>query len=315
MKSRLPIVLIFFTLILFFLYSPIFHLINQVFSTNDHVMISEIKIAGSTSAMDEFVEFYNPTDSDINLNNWKLNKKNSDSNTEYYLVDPLSGTIVAHGYFLITHSNYIGSVLPDITYSSTSRYHYISENNTIILRNNNGTLIDTVGMGTAIDKEAESTVNPPDDESIKRTTLTDTDNNKNDFSINLIPDPQNSASISASPTPTVTLTPTPTSTPTPTLTPTLTPTATPTPTSTPQPTETPTPTPTVTPTNSPTPTLTSTPTPIIEQTATPTITPTPTSNPFIIPKIQIVCATTYRQIKIFTFIFNIPQILCHLEYN
>jgi len=262
-------------------------------ATSTHVVISEIQIAGVT-ASDEFVELYNPTSNDISLNGWRLTRK-TDKGSESNLVSSLSGTIKAHGYFLITpQSGYTGSIAADETYSVAGSP--IAANGTVLIYSDAGdTLIDKVGFGLAADKESMAISNPASSSSAERKagvsstfeSMTtgedvalgngeDTDSNLNDFVIRLVSQPQNSSSaIEMMPE----ITPTPTSTVTPTVTPTtiLTPTDTPTPTNTPMPTTTLSPTPTETPSPPITPTPTNTPMP------TPTVSPTPSANPTTTP--------------------------------
>lgn len=259
--------------------------IHQVYSTANHLEISQIQIAG-TSLSDEFVELYNPTDIAVSLANWKLKRKAA-SGTEYTLIANLTGSIPAFGYFLAAQTGYDGLVIPDITYTSS-----IGSDNTILLYNPNDTIpIDKVGMGIAVDYETKASINPAAGNSIQRINLFDSDNNFTDF-VELSPgNPHNSLSPTVTPTLTATPEPTPTSTPLPTPTnipePTPSPTVTPSP--TPSPTLTPTPTPTVTPSSTPSVTPTPTQTPI--PTSTPTVTPSqipspsPTSTPIAIPSV------------------------------
>ena len=69
-----------------------------------HVVISEIKISGgSGKSTDEFIELYNPTEVEVNLDGWRLVKKTA-SGSDYILVDNFGDkTVAAHSFFLITH--------------------------------------------------------------------------------------------------------------------------------------------------------------------------------------------------------------------
>lgn len=187
-----------------------------VYSATDHVVISEIQIAGTT-ADDEFVELYNPTLSDIVIDGWRLTKK-TDSGTESNLVSGLTGTIPAGGYFLIAHSDttYDGVVAADLYYSAPS--NKLASDNTVVLYSDAGSaVIDKVGMGTATDFEIAAAAVPAADGSIERLPVNeDTNNNSLDFSPRALSDPQNSG---ASPTPTPSPTPEPTESPSPTATP------------------------------------------------------------------------------------------------
>jgi hypothetical protein len=244
---------------------------QKVFSAASHIVISQVQTngAGVGTTNDEFVELYNPTDSAVNLSDWKLRKKTAaQAGLGTDLASSLSGTIQPHAYFLIAHASYSGVIAEDFTYNAAG---IAEDNNTVLLYNNlDDTPVDKVGMGSAGDNEASAAANPAHGGSIQRKLDEvgahglDTDNNSSDFELLATSTPRNSAVTVATPTPsptaTATATPTESPTPTPSESPTATPTATPTQSPTPTPTETPTSTPTATPT--PTPTPSSTPTPI-----------------------------------------------------
>src|SRR3989344_462059 len=101
-----------------------------------HVVISEVQIAGANGTDDEFVELYNPTDSSVDLSGWRLTRKTS-GGTQNTLVNSVTGTIPAHGYFLIAHSaSYSASVSPDTMYSAPSQN--IASNNSVVLYSDAG---------------------------------------------------------------------------------------------------------------------------------------------------------------------------------
>lgn len=296
----------------------------------NHIVISEIQIGGSI-ADDEFIEIYNPTNTDIELENWRLTRKTA-TGTESNLVNSLSATISAHGYLLIAPEEYDGTPSADVLYTAAS--NHISSNNTILLYSDAGiTVVDKVGLGSdetaAIDSETTPVPNPAANGSIERKAVSssstssmsssgedefmgngeDTDNNLNDFVQQETSNPQNSESTSEvlNTTPTDT-TETPSESPTITIT--LSPTESPTPTNTTTPSPTTSTTPTETPTVTPSLTLSPTSTPTV--TVSPTTTPSPT--PGALKKLRIgyfplsntVCYITYS--KSFFFIF--PKITC-----
>ena len=339
MRSNLPRILtatfLLFLTLLFIIGTPI----SQA-ATASHVVISEISLSGFTTS-DEFVELYNPTDQDINLQNWRLRKK-TDSGAESNLVASLSGVIKSHGYFLIVpQTGYMGLVPGDRTFSVAGAQ--LAQDNTVLLYSDAGiTLVDKVGFGAVVDREGTAAANPIVGEGLERKANSnstvesmvegvdkflgngeDTDNNSSDFIKRVVSNPQNANSALepvATPTPTTTSTPTVTVTPTPTETITPTPTETTTPTPTPTLTETQTPTITETPTPSPmvTPTPTATPSPTVLPTATPTatvtptvtVTPTPTVSPF--PRFNVVCTTRMMNFHIFNVTFSVPLVSCNL---
>lgn len=340
MKNKAAYIFSFLLLLLLVFVLSLGKLYNPVLSATNHVVISEVQIAGDTDADDEFVELYNPTDSSVDMTGWRVTRKTS-SGTQSNLVASMSGTIAAHGFFLIAHPDYDGAIAEDATYSATSSA--IAANNTVLLYSDAGiTVVDKIGMGTATDNETQTTKVPTANSSIERkatessTAITmaagggeetagngqDTNNNNADFVVQTISNPQNASSTSETPAstpsptdgPTTTPTPSPTDDPTPTNTPTSTPTATPSPTSIPTSTPTNTPTTVPTATSTPTPTLnpSSSPTPTSGPTTTPTptITPTPIQIIIGVPGRQRVCTFTYKQIQTPFFSFFIPRVSC-----
>ncbi|MCH7492771.1 lamin tail domain-containing protein [Patescibacteria group bacterium] len=178
-----------------------------------HIVISEIKTTGgSGKSTDEFIEFYNPTDEDINLVGWQLNKKTASGN-EYELVSDFGAQIIkSHSFLLVAHPvGYLGKVTPDIYYTSTNS---VSDNNTIIILDNTGAEVDKVGFGTATDYEGEAVSNVGANKSMERKARSDSneesmddggshyflgngedsDYNFNDFVKRAVPEPQNSQS-------------------------------------------------------------------------------------------------------------------------
>ena len=186
---------------------------NQAFTTTaqaENIVISEIQISGAT-ANDEFVELYNPTDSDINLFGWRLARKTAfGAVTEDLLTSFPDKTIPAKGYFLIAHpSGYDGGVLADAIYSTVA---FIADDNAVILYSDAGhTIVDLVGLGAATTSETATIENPIVHQSIERKAFAvstagdlvngvhqwsgngyDSDSNSQDFVLQDNPNPQNS---------------------------------------------------------------------------------------------------------------------------
>lgn len=153
------------------------------------VLINEIKLEGET-VKDEFIELYNLTNQPIDLAGFSLKKKTASGN-ESNLVNSgaFSGVIPPLWFFLIapqpndtTTPTNTGSISPDLTYSGKT--FSVAENNTVLLYDNAGNLLDKVGFGSAEDFEMAPAENPPKSASIERKNLgQDTDNNLEDFII------------------------------------------------------------------------------------------------------------------------------------
>lgn len=293
MKKYLPLLLTSATVFLFF-----FLLFNSTQPSSalsaTHIVISEVQIEGATTT-DEFVELYNPTPSDIDVTGWKLIRKTAAADAEEQLLATLSGSINTHSFLLIAHTGYDSTTSADIIYDTTFN---ITDNNSLILRDNNDQIIDVLGMGTATTKEGSAIDNPIDNRSVERKALAsstagsmasggtdallgnseDTDNNVSDFVRHTSPTfshPQNRSSNMEPEE----ISPTPTSEPTPTVTQVITPSV----------------SPTITVTN----------------TLSPTITPTPSTQPVItIPNIQIVCTDKILSFTIFGIKHNFTFPTC-----
>jgi hypothetical protein len=160
-----------------------------------HIIINEIQPAGSSK--DEFVELFNPTDTSIDMNGYKLTKKTK-TGAESMLLSPSKflGVIPAHEYFLIAHPDYKDAISADLVYSGST--YYITDDNTVLLYGKDGTLADKVGYGLATDSEVAPAPNPNIDQSIERSNFSDTGNNATDFLINLSPSPKNGNQIERS---------------------------------------------------------------------------------------------------------------------
>lgn len=181
-------------------------------STN-HIVISEVQIHGA-NANHDFVELYNPTNSDVNLNGWQLNKKISSGTSSSLVLIGSGKSIKAHGFFLWANSEggYSASINSDV-----SNGNYITENNSIELENQTNTIIDKVAWGNGSNQYIEGLSfpnNPATNQSIERkafsgsTTITmgsggidqnngnsfDSDNNSTDFILRTLSNPQNSSS-------------------------------------------------------------------------------------------------------------------------
>ncbi|MBU4374902.1 lamin tail domain-containing protein [Patescibacteria group bacterium] len=164
---------------------------KEIKAVSSTIVISEIMIGQTGAAKNEFIELYNSTNNNIDLTGYGLKKKTGSGN-ESNLVSSSKflGAIPPNGYFLIAYPAYQGEINADLAYSGSS--YSISSDNTIILYDSNGNIIDKVGFGDVVDFEGQPAVNPDAGKSIVRKSNADTDNNFSDFEIQNSPNPQNS---------------------------------------------------------------------------------------------------------------------------
>lgn len=228
------------------------------------VLISEVRVNGtSPSDPDEFVELFNRTAFAINLRSWRIEIGNFDGSRTSTL--GLTGEIPPYGFYLVSKPNGL-AIEADQTFSF-SLANFGGHVALIDAATRTADLFGWVNAATAetapfpsagADGQSLERLSGPVHEAT-RGNAHDTDNNRADFFIQALPNPQNARSTPELP-PGATW-PVPSSTPTRTATPTRTQT----------PTRTTTPTPTWTRTSGPSPTPTDSPT----ATGTPTSTHTP----------------------------------------
>ena len=182
--------------------------------TADHVVISEVQIAGS-NADDDFIELYNPTNSAINLAGSRLVKRTSSGATDTDIkVFGSSDSIPAHGYYLWCNTG-LNSLLSCDAQSTDT----LSNHNSFALRygpRDSGTIIDAVTLGSPAHPLGEGTAlsAPPAGSSVERKALStstaatmgvggadefkgngfDSNNNSTDFILRSVSQPQNSGS-------------------------------------------------------------------------------------------------------------------------
>jgi dUTPase len=192
------------------------------------VVISEIALAGPTSATDEFIELYNPTNVAVDLTGWRLQYR-SGTGTSYsnsYTL-PAGSVIPARGYFLATSSAYIGTVTTNANWGTAlSLSANVANGGHIRLGRPNITsalsdplAVDTISYGTTVTGTEGSPINvvPASSGSFERkahsasTAATmqggvdatrgnglDSNNNASDFVVRTTRQPQNASSASES---------------------------------------------------------------------------------------------------------------------
>jgi len=158
----------------------------------DHLIITELQTSGGPGlTQNDFIEIFNPTDADIDLQGYRLVKR-AKTSTSDTTIKSWTASVVIPGktYYLWANSSYAdlaGSA--DATTTQT-----IADNNAVALRfgaEDTGDLIDAVAWGENISGLGEGAVfseNIPDNASLER--LADTDNNQTDFTVNNTPSPR-----------------------------------------------------------------------------------------------------------------------------
>jgi 2',3'-cyclic-nucleotide 2'-phosphodiesterase/3'-nucleotidase/5'-nucleotidase len=177
----------------------------QATPAGDNIVISQVYGGGGNSGAvwkNDFIELYNPTNSDVILDGWKVRYAAANSNLSSSTIETiLSGTIKSKGYYLIQEAAGSGgtTVLP--TPDAVGAIAMGGTAGKVELINGSQVRVDLVGYGTANQSEGTPTtalsntmaairkaaVDAPSDSRGK-----DMDVNSTDFEI-LSPDPRNSS--------------------------------------------------------------------------------------------------------------------------
>lgn len=150
------------------------------------LLIAEVQLAGASSTHDEFIKLYNPNDVAVDLTGWYVQKKTktaADFST-FAKADLFTGKqIASHSFFTIAHPS------STVAYDVASDYG-IADDNTLIIKNPNGDIVDTVGWGAASDCEGTCVANPANGQTITRRydqgSFVDTNNNVQDFALSAL---------------------------------------------------------------------------------------------------------------------------------
>jgi DNA/RNA endonuclease G (NUC1) len=155
-----------------------------------NLVISQFQ-AGGAVATDEFVELHNTSSTGVDLNGYRLVYRSaSGTNDLTFAIWTTSTVVPPGGYYLIASTDYDGGVTPNITYNpSTCSCSMGAGGGGLAIRQgaaNTGTIIDSVGWGTATNAFIETAVTTAPANNDSKTRLAggcqDTDHNANDFS-------------------------------------------------------------------------------------------------------------------------------------
>ncbi len=158
-----------------------------------HVLISEVQTKGSIASQD-FIEFYNPSSTQIDMSGWKIRKRISSGTESSLMVIPSNTFIEGHGYLLWanTTNGYNASIGADIANTGS-----LADNNSIALLTSTDVIVDQLGWGTGSNQFREGLGypdNPGTLQSIERMHGVDTDHNEIDFILRPLSHPQNKLS-------------------------------------------------------------------------------------------------------------------------
>lgn len=118
----------------------------------DHVVISEFATRGPSSAFDEFVELYNPTDNIVSLAGWRLQYKSTTGATfSDRAILPAGTQIAAHGFYLIANQAYVTGPAPDYTSGLWPGSTGAADNGHFQIVDGSLAVVDRVGYGTGVD--------------------------------------------------------------------------------------------------------------------------------------------------------------------
>ncbi len=149
----------------------------------DKILISEILLGDN-----EFIELYNPNNIDIDLSNWYLQRKTktAENYSSYVTKTDFEGKkILANNYFLIVRQGSIYENIADIVFDEP-----LTQDNSLVLKNPKQEISDKLGFGQASDSENLSSLLAQSEKSLGRKIVDnleqDTDNNFNDFEIQIL---------------------------------------------------------------------------------------------------------------------------------
>ena len=197
----------------------------QMQSPATDLVISEFRLQGSGGSNDEFIEIFNPTSAEVNLNGWIIRGANASGNSGIRYEFGTDISLLPGQHYLLVHTGYDDAVEADAVYLQA-----IPDNGGVALVKPDppDTIADQVGLSDGTLYKEGTPLSPftsNTDQSYERKyetsgICTDSQNNASDFVLRNPSDPQNFSSPvtttcgnpTATPTPTTTSTATATST-------------------------------------------------------------------------------------------------------
>src|SRR3989339_793 len=160
----------------------------------DHLVISEVSAHGAQGKTDEFIEFYNPTDSIIHIKGYKLQNSAPESETWKTRIEFKHRRVVIypHDYYLMASSLFREDVIPD--FMKNGYFGLSDEGGNIRIIDDNGAVVDLLAYGSGEYGEGEAVISDFENMYSLERGGYDTNNNKDDFSIQVNPSPQSQLS-------------------------------------------------------------------------------------------------------------------------
>lgn len=147
---------------------------DSLYNPDLKILINEVMVGIDGNGSYEFIELYNPNDSDILLTDWSI-KKISSTGKETSLVASArfeNKIIQGYGHFLMANDKYDGKTKVDINWPKS--YSLAYSNNSIVLYSPIETIIDKVSWIEIPKGSSFERISPESSEFIIKTTPTPT---------------------------------------------------------------------------------------------------------------------------------------------
>jgi hypothetical protein len=158
------------------------------------VRVNEVATGTTVSAADEFVEIVNAGGAAADIGGWKVVYRSAGGTSDTTLSTvPTGTTLTAGSFYLFGGSSYAGARAADQIFSPG----LASAGGAVGIRDAAGSLVDSVGWGTAANALVEGTVaptppstGPPGSSIVRRPDGHDTNDNSADFAVAAIASPR-----------------------------------------------------------------------------------------------------------------------------
>ncbi|MGW5096010.1 ExeM/NucH family extracellular endonuclease [Streptomyces nodosus] len=157
------------------------------------LVINEVYGGGGNSGStytNDYIELFNPTDASVDVRGWAVSYYSAKGNLGG--TTALSGSVPAHGYYLIQEAQGTGGTTPLPTPDASGQLAMSATDGSVTLADATGAVIDTVGFGSGSIVEGGDAPAPSNTMAVTRGTPgVDTDDNNADFVV-AAPNPRNS---------------------------------------------------------------------------------------------------------------------------